>query len=309
MRPTLRQLEYFVAVAEFEAFGPAADSLNVTQPSLSKQIAVLEEELGLSLFERTSRSVALTSHGVSLLAEARKVLNAGLHFKSEAQRLSGDDKTRLQAGVLPSIGAYFMPRLRERLQISMPGLRVSLTEGSSRDLLQRMEDGKLDLVVASQSDLSGFEVRPLFEETLWFCSAPGDPLMDDEAPAPLKALAGRKLLTLSSDFHLTRVVQKLAAEAGATISEDYRGASLDAIRQMAVSGDGIAVLPSLYALGEAIRDPALKVRRIDHAAAIHPVFLYWRRGAKDHGLFEHLKDEMIAEKLKIRSERAERFQV
>lgn len=309
MRPTLRQLEYFVAVAEFEAFGPAADSLFVTQPSLSKQIAVLEAELGLALIERTSRSVNLTSHGVTLLAEARKTLAAAREFKATAHRLTGEDKRRLSAGVLPSIGAYFMPRVRERLQTSMPDVKVAMTEGSSRDLLQRLEDGDLDFVVASQSDLSGFEILPLFKETLWICSEPGDPLLDSEAPAPLSVLSGRNLLTLSADFYLTKVVQKLAAETGASLSEDYQGGSLDAIRQMAVAGDGLAILPSLYALGEAIRDPAFRVRKLDHPTANHPVFLYWRKASADHSLIETLGQEMMAEKMKIRSERAERFQV
>lgn len=309
MRPTLRQLEYFVAVADMGGFGPAAESLHVTQPSLSKQIAVLETELGFSLFERSSRSVRLTSDGATLLCEARNTLAAARSLRAAARRLAGGAANRLNAGVLPSIGAYFMPRVRERLQSSFPDLRVSLIEGPSRELLTYLDAGELDFVVASHSDLSGFEVRPLFEETLWFCSAPGDPLMEAEDPSPLSALAGRQLLTLGPEFHLTRVVRKLAAEAGAALSADYRGASLDAIRQMAASGDGVAILPSLYALGEAIRDPAFKVRRIDHPDATHPVYLYWRRASQDRALFEQLSEEMIAEKLKIRAERAEKFRV
>ncbi|MCG8441794.1 MAG: LysR substrate-binding domain-containing protein [Caulobacterales bacterium] len=302
-------MEYFVAVADVGAFGPAADSLSVTQPSLSKQIAVLEAELGVALFERTSRSVRLTANGVTLLAQARTTLAAARSFRAEARRLAGDTTNRLQAGVLPSIGAYFMPRLRERLQTSLPDLRVSLVEGASRELLGRLDAGELDFVVASRSDLSGFEVLPLFEETLWFCSAPGDPLMNNEGPAPLSTLAGRQLLTLAPEFYLTRIVQNLAAEAGATLNGDYRGASLDAIRQMAASGDGVAILPSLYALGEAVRDPDFKVRRIDHPEASHPVFLYWRRTTRDQGLFQRLGEEMMAEKLKIIDERAEKFQL
>ncbi|MEQ8405757.1 MAG: LysR substrate-binding domain-containing protein [Oceanicaulis sp.] len=309
MRPTLRQLEYFVAVAEHRAFGPAADALAVTQPSLSKQIAALEAELGLVLFERSSRKVRLTEAGAALLEDAGAALSAARAFKAHARRLAGDSLRRLRAGVLPSIGAYFMPRLRERLNTSMPDMRISLVEGASRDLLARLGSGELDFVVASLSDADGYVHRALFDETLWICSAPDDPLMDEDGPVKPEALQGRYLLTLGPEFHITRIVERLAAQAGARLSEDYRGVSLDAVRQMAVSGAGVAVLPSLYALGEAIRDPAFKVRRIDAPEAVHPVRLYWRKSAAETALFERLADEMIAEKLKIRSERAPRFRV
>mgnify|MGYP006274146383 CR=1 FL=1 len=309
MRPTLRQLEYFVAVADHGAFGPAAQALAVTQPSLSKQIAVLEDELALALFERTSRTVRLTPAGASLLDDARAALDKARAFKDAARRLRVDAAVRMRAGVLPSIGAYFMPRVRERLKRRVPDLGLSLVEGASRDLLARLDAGELDFVVASRAVRAGLASKPLFEETLWICSANDDPLMAGEAPVRVEALAGRTLLTLGPEFHLTEIVADLAALAGAEMSEEYRGVSLDAIRQMAVAGAGVAVLPSLYALGEAVRDPDFRVRRIDHSAAKHPVVLYWRRSAPDPALFEQLAAEMVEEKLAIRSERAAKFQV
>lgn len=307
MRPTLRQLEYFVAIAEHRAFGPAADALAVTQPSLSKQIAALEAQLGLKLFHRTSRRVELTAAGASLLDDARAALAAGHAFRNAARRLARTPERRLQAGVLPSIGAYLMPRMRERLLEHSPPLAFSLVEGPSRDLLRRLAGGELDLVVASKGDAAGLNVRPLFDETLWICAAPDDPLMTEAGPVHLSALAGRTLLTLGPEFHLTDIVRRLASEARASLGNDYRGTSLDAIRQMAVNGAGVAILPSLYALGEAMRDPGFRVRRLDHPEALHPVCLYWRRSHFDQGEFEQLAEEMIAEKLKIRAERGDRF--
>lgn len=307
MRPTLRQLEYFVAVADRQAFGPAARDLAVTQPGLSKQIAALEADLGVTLFERTSRKVRLTPAGASLLGEARRLLEAARAFRDLARLMSAQPAFRVHAGVLPSIGAYFMPRLRDRLRDALPELRISLVEGASRDLLARLGTGELEFVVASRGEAANVESRLLFEESLWICSTPDDPLMSAEGPVQLDQLAGRTLLTLGPEFHLTRIVEDLAQAAGAGLSEEYRGASLDAIRQMAAGGAGIAVLPSLYALGEAVRDPEFRVRRLDDSAALHPVFLHWRRSAPDRSLFERLADEMIAEELAIRADRAPRF--
>jgi LysR family hydrogen peroxide-inducible transcriptional activator len=309
MRPTLRQLSYFIAVAEHGAFGPAAARLHVTQPSLSKQISKLEDELGLTLFERTTRTVRLTPAGHALLDQARRTLEAAREFKALAKSAAKAAGRSLKAGVLPSIGAYFMPRFLEALARTDPDIRVALIEGASGDLLERLAAAELDFVVASKGAPERFAVRPLFEETLWISGTPGDPLLASDAPLELDALAGRTLLALSPDFHLTQVIKSLAAVAGATVSTAYQGASLDAVRQMASSGAGVAVLPSLYALGEAIRDPKFRVRRIAHPGAAHPVLLYWRRSTPETSFYERMAQLMVAEKMKIRSERAEKFQV
>ena len=309
MRPTLRQIEYFLAIADQRSFRRAAEDLAVTQPSLSKQISALEADLGVRLFERVSRTVSLTPAGQALEQDARQLIHHAQAFKNKARQLAQRHDYHLTAGVLPSIGAYFMPRFTERLRQTFPQLQISFVEGPSQELSSKLGDGELDFVMASTVEDTQFRVKPLFEETLWVCSTPDDALMQDRSPAPLSALRDRTLLTLSPDFHLAQIVANLAKKAGARLSEAYRGSSLDAIRQMAANGPGVAVLPSLYALGEAIRDPKFRVRRLDDAAALHPVFLYWRRTAPDPGLYEALARDIIAEKCAIRAERAPQFQV
>jgi len=309
MRPTLRQLEYFVTVAELGSFRQAADRLAVTQPSLSKQISALEADLGLRLFERSSRQVKLSRPGQALLEDARVVLRSAYAFKGKARELSQRPAFHLNAGVLPSIGAYFMPRFTQRLRTVFPDLQISFIEGSSQDLLRRLEMGEVDFVMASRGPQADFSVRPVFEETLWVCARPEDSLMQAEGPLELGALKGRRLLTLSPEFHLSEIVAELAQKAGASLSTQYRGSSLDAVRQIAAQSDVVAVLPSLYALGEAIRDPAFRVRRLEDADAVHPVMLYWRRETHDRAFYERLAQEIMAEKDAIRAERAPQFQV
>lgn len=124
MRPTLRQIEYFVAVAEYGAFGAAADALAVSQPSLSKQLSTMEAELGIRLFERTSRRVTLTPTGRAVLARGRSILSEVRDFKAVARGTSSLFAARLSIGVLPSIGAYFMPIANRRLHALYPDLRL-----------------------------------------------------------------------------------------------------------------------------------------------------------------------------------------
>jgi LysR family hydrogen peroxide-inducible transcriptional activator len=308
MRPTLRQIEYFIAVADQGSFGAAADSLAVSQPGLSKQIMTMEDELGVLLFERTSRRVTLTPLGRSLLGRARSILQEVSEFRALARGSVGLFGDRLSIGVLPSIGAYFMPIANRRLHTLYPDLRLVVQEGATDTLLDLLREGQLDTVIATPSRDPAFQSVPLFTETLWICAASDDPLSRDTGTLPLEALAERPLLSLGPDFALTGIVERLAAEIGTYVSHDYRGSSLDAVRQMAVMGAGVAVLPSLYALAEAVRDPDFVVRRIDHPEAVHEIALHWRRRSPVSQDFEQLASELIVVKKEILAQRDERLQ-
>lgn len=307
MRPSLRQIEYFVAVAEYEAFGIAADKLGVTQPSLSKQLATMEDELGGKLFERTSRRVTLTPLGRKLLTKARAILQDAREFRAIARGSVGLFGDRLSIGVLPSVGAYFMPIANRRLHTLYPDLRLIVQEAATIQLLDQLQDGRIDAVVGSWTNDPNVRSIALFTETLWICAASDDPLSAKKGPVKLEDLAGRPLLALSPEFRLADIVEQLAQNAGAYVSRDYQGSSLDAVRQMAVMGAGIAVLPSLYALAEAVRDPEFVVRRIDHDTAAHEIFLHWRRASPLTSDFQKLAEDLIAVKSEIREARGQRF--
>ena len=306
-RPTLRQLQYFVAVAEHRAFGTAADALAVSQPSLSKQLATMEAELGATLFERTSRRVTLTSVGEELLPRARTILQEVREFRATARGSVGPFGDRLSIGVLPSIGAYFMPLASRRLHRLFPDLRLAVQEGSTIQLLAMLKDGRLDAVIGTPTNDPDFVSHPLFAETLWVCTAIDDPLSAERGPLKLEQLADKPLLSLSSGFRLAEIVERLADTAGTFVSRDYQGASLDAVRQMAVMGAGVAVLPSLYALAEAVRDPEFVVRQIDHPDAVHEIALLWRRSSPMEADCLELAEHLVAVKQEIRAARTEPF--
>ncbi len=307
MRPTLRQIEYFVAVADHGAFGAAANALAVSQPSLSKQLGTMEAEMGTRLFERTSRRVALTPTGRAVLSRARSILRDVQDFKALVQNTSSLFAARLSIGVLPSVGAYFMPIANRRLHRLYPDLRLVVQEGATRQLLDRLMDGQIDAVIGTPTNDPAFDSAPLFEETLWVCAASDDVLSTGTGPVSLSDLADRPLLSLSEGFSLRDLVARLAAKAGTFVSRDYEGASLDAVRQMAVMGAGVAVLPSLYALAEAVRDPEFVVRRLDHPDATHPIALHWRRTSPAAEDFRRLAADLISVKEEIRAARGPRF--
>ncbi len=306
-RPTFRQLQYFVAVAEHRSFGKAASALAVSQPSLSKQLATMEEELGVALIERTSRRVTLTAAGERLLPRARTILSEIREFRASARNVGGLFGDRLSIGVLPSIGAYFMPSVNRLLHRLYPGLRLFVEEGSTTALLDMLREGRLDVVIGAPTGDPTFTSFALFAESLWVCAAAEDPLSASTGPVSAGELAGRPLLSLSPEFRLSEIVERLAAAAGTYVSRDYQGSSLDAVRQMAVMGAGIAVLPSLYALAEAVRDPDFLVRRVDHPEAFHEIALIWRRSAPMQEDCRRLAEHLLAVKTAIREARPERF--
>ncbi len=307
IRPTLRQLQYFVAVADHGAFGPAAAALAVSQPSLSKQLAVMEEEIGASLFERTSRKVKLTSLGEKLLPRGRAILQEAREFRAIARGSIGLFGDRLSIGVLPSIGAYFMPAANRLLHNLYPELRLVVREGSTINLLSMLKEGRLDAVIGTPTNNPDFASKTLFSETLWACAASDDPFSRTTAPLSIGELRDKPLLSLSPDFRLAEIVERIAEAAGAYVNRDYQGASLDAVRQMAVMGAGVAILPSLYALAEAVRDPEFIVRRIDYSEAKHDIALLWRRSSPITDDCIKLAEHLVAVKKQIREARPDKF--
>ncbi|KCZ90380.1 LysR family transcriptional regulator [Hyphomonas jannaschiana] len=292
MRPTLRQLQYLVAVAESGRFRDAAKQVHITQPGLSSQIAAMEDVLGATLFERTATGAILTPRGTEVYRRAKCILRDVEELKAftrhEAAKLDG----HFRLGVLPVVGPYLLPMAVRQLHTTYPNLRFSVREETAGKLDIHLNEGTFDTIISSQHDHPGLAYEPLFDEHLWICVAADDPLALNREPIGLEAIRGRHLLTLSGEFRLTAMVQSLSDEAGGIVSHEYEGTSLDSVRLMAEMGAGIAVLPSLYALSEVRRDPQMVIRRIDHPLAIHSVGLMWRETSPFAPSLQVLADEL-----------------
>lgn len=276
MRPTLRQLQYLVAVADTGKFGEAAKRMHVSQPSLSAQMADMEASLGAILVERGRNGASLTPIGAELVARARLILRDVEDLKVMARQDDTALAGTVRLGVLPTIGPYLLPAAAKRLHELFPELRLSVSEMRTEALANGLRDGQFDTIISTAEDHPGMEAFPLFHEDFWVCAAADDPLSQGVAPVHMRDLKDRALLTLGTGQRFSFIVEEIAHEAGARISAEYEGTSLDAIRQMAMMGAGVAVLPTLYAFSEALRDPDLKVRKINHRLARRNINLFWR---------------------------------
>ncbi len=279
MRPTLRQLQYIVTVAETGFFGEAARRLHVSQPSLSSQIADVETSLGVALFERGRNGAILTPRGEEFVRRARFILKQVEDLKITAQQGGGGLSGRIRLGVLPSIGPYLLPSAVLHLHSEFPKLRLGVRDENTVDLERGLFDGRLDTVISTAQDHPGTTGLTLFSEDMWICVAPDHPLAACDSPVELSQLTGETLLSLGSGNRLAIIVQSIADQARAHVSSEYEGTSLDAIRQMAAMGAGVAVLPSLYTQREARRDAGLCLRRIKEPMARRDISLIWRKSS------------------------------
>ncbi|RAN36358.1 LysR substrate-binding domain-containing protein [Hyphomonas pacifica] len=279
MRPTLRQLQYIVAVAETGKFHEAARKLNVSQPSLSAQIQAAEDHLGTILIERGRHGAFLTPIGEEVVQHARAILTQLEDLKTIARQSGGPVAGRYRLGTVPTIGPYLLPSAVKELHRLFPDLRMSVREERTIDLEEKLNDGRLDMIISTAEDHVGAASMPLYQETLYVCAAQEDVLSQAKGPIGIEALKGRELLSLGFGHRLSVIIQMLADAAGAHVSTEYEGTSLDAVRQMSAMGAGVAILPNLYAVVEAQRDPGQVVRPLKHKLASRDVSLIWRKGS------------------------------
>lgn len=165
MRPTLRQLEYLVALSETLSFRRAADATHVSQPGLSAQIRELETTLGVRLFERNRRRVLATPAGEEAARRAREVL-AHVDDLIDATSLHRNPLTgSLRLGVIPTVSPYLLPRALPAVRERHPDLRLLLAEDQTPRLVERLADGALDvLLLALETDLGDSDTLPLFRD-------------------------------------------------------------------------------------------------------------------------------------------------
>lgn len=164
----LRQLESFLAVADELHFGRAAERIHLSQPALSQQIKRLERELGVELFARTQRSVALTAAGAALLEPAARILGDTADLASIARRAADGTTGSLGLGYVGSALFSVVPPLMQALADEAPGIDVTMIERKTEEQLEAMRTGELDVGVIKQPQQppAGFEVVPVFTETI-----------------------------------------------------------------------------------------------------------------------------------------------
>jgi LysR family hydrogen peroxide-inducible transcriptional activator len=289
---TLRQLHYFVAVSENGSFRRAADQLGVTQPTLTAQIAVLEQGLGVQIFERSRAGTRLTAAGRELMPSARRVLEEAQGLDDLAHSLAGGYVGTYRLGVAPTIGPYLLPYILPQIHAIYAGLKLYVREATPSILETEIKNGSHDLILTSLPVLArDLVTEPLFREPLKLVMSLEHDLANKKRIGP-HDLRGQEVLVMGEQHLFHRQIVTLCERLHANVRRDYEGTSLDTLRHMVVMGMGIAFLPALYVRSE-IRDrEGLRVTDVEGAKMYRSHALAWRSNAPGRKLFHDLADDI-----------------
>ena len=246
----IRELEYLDAIERHKHFGKAAEACHVSQPTLSGQIIKLEEQLGVTLIERHRRNIMLTPAGNQLLAKARKVLIAAHDLEVTAKNLGDPLSGEFHLGLIPTLAPYLLPHIMPGLISGLPRMNFFLHEQQTSDLIQALDQGKLDaLILPWLDDMTDFEAYELFEEPFVLAVNKGHQLAKKKR-VKLTDIAGCHVLTLEDGHCLRDQALGYCFSAGADEDKRFQATSLETLRYMVASGIGITLLPKLSVIDQ-----------------------------------------------------------
>jgi len=287
-RISLRQLQYFVAVSNAQSFRRAAEKLGVSQPTLTAQIASLEQALGVRLFERGRSGTIQSPIGRELVRDARRVLEELDGFLERAHALTHGPGGTYRLGVTRTVGPYLMPRILPTLHREYGDVKFYVREDAPAPLEEALRDGRYDLIVTTLP----IAVKELSYSIL--CREPLKLVVSNEHRLARRTrideldLAGEEVLAIEETHPLHSQIQRLCDRFGATIRRDYEGTSLDTLRQMVQLGMGVCFLPALYIESEIRPGDDLSVIPITGDGVLREHALVWRTTAPSRNLFKEL---------------------
>lgn len=247
----LQQLAYFVAVAEVRHFTQAAEILRVAQPSLSKQIRALENELNVSLFRRARGNITLTPAGEALLPLAKRILADVDTARLEVQELAGLKRGRVRLGATPSLCAGLLADVLRRFHDTYPGIQLIVEEGGSRDLVRELTRGSLDLalvILPLQGD-PPLDTIPILREYLVVASPVEQRSPTRRSYLRIEDLQNRPLVMFRPGYDLREATISACRTAGFEPRFAVEGGEMDAVLRFVEVGLGIAVVPSMVLAG------------------------------------------------------------
>jgi DNA-binding transcriptional LysR family regulator len=270
----LRQLEYFVAVADEASFTRAAEKLHVAQPGVSAQIRQLEQELGQVLFDRSGRTVRVTEVGAAVLGYARDALGAASGAKLAVDEFTGLVRGRVAVGMVTACSSFDLADLLAAFHRDYPAVEIALSEANTDELIGQLQAGRLDLayVGLGEATPAGLEVQDLADEALVAAVSKDDSLAAFKT-LPLEKIGERALMSLPRGTGIRSVFDDACARAGFQPHIALEASNLGILARLATRGLGVAILPESVAAANAA---GLHAIEITHPRMRGRVALAWR---------------------------------
>jgi LysR family hydrogen peroxide-inducible transcriptional activator len=292
--PTLKQLQYLVALRNHGHFGRAAEACFVTQSTLSAGIKELESLIGVTLVERTRRVVRFTPLGLRVAEKAQRILRETEDL-TDMVRASGKPLAgELRMGVIPTIAPFLLPTLLPKLRREWPDLKLYLREETSQSACDSLRRGQLDCVLLALPYACGdVEAAELFEDRLMVAFPPG---MADGLPpiVPPGSIDEDKLLLLEDGHCLKDHVLSACNRPELRAQASILGTSLHTMVQMVDNGLGLTIIPQMAVDAGILEGTSVEARPLDADHPTRLIALVWRRGSPREKEFRLLADALKA---------------
>lgn len=281
IRLTIRQMEYFEALAETLHFGRAAELAGVSQPALSAQIAEMEERLERRLFERGGRAVRLTEEAQALKPRIERVLAEVRDIEATARRGRAPMEGRFRLGVIPTVAPYLLPRLLPALRTQFPDLVLELREAVTATLIDETAAGRLDgMIAALPLEHAALAIEPLFRDRFFLAVPANDPGFV-APPVPPESPALERLMLLEDGHCMRNQALEICTAARRSALANYGAASLTTLLQMVAHGQGVTLIPEM-AVAAGVVSPELKVVPFADPMPARTLAFAWRKSAGRH---------------------------
>ncbi|HTS55696.1 MAG TPA: LysR substrate-binding domain-containing protein [Burkholderiales bacterium] len=275
---TLKELQYLVALADQRRFVRAAEACHIGQPTLSTQLKKLEDYLGVTLFERNKHFLIPTPVGEQIIERARNALEVVHQIRQLARQSNDPMGGSLRIGVIPTLGPYLVPHLLPAIRHTCPKLHLFLREDLTANLLERLRQGRLDLLLlALPVPGDDIEVMPLFREP-FTVALPAEHELWDREEIKEKELAGQNVLLLEEGHCMRDQALAICGYTASDEREELKATSLETLRQMVAAGVGCTLLPALATLPDvsSVRDGLVGIRPFAAPVPTRLIGMAWR---------------------------------
>ncbi|MBB1368698.1 LysR family transcriptional regulator [Pseudoalteromonas sp. SR44-5] len=241
----LKDLEYVKAIAHFKHFRKAADACFVSQPTLSGQVKKLEQELGVTLFDRSTKQVTLTAQGERLLTQIKVILEQTQILKELAATSSSPLQGKVRIGIIPTIAPYLLPTLLTSMKEAFADSQFAFVEMQTATILSALDNGELDIaILADVPELKLYHTVKLYKEDFLVAMSAQNSLAK-RSKIVLDELQECSLLMLSDGHCFKDQAQQFCFAAGVDVSNEYRGNSLETLLALVAMDDGVTFVPKL----------------------------------------------------------------
>lgn len=290
--PTLKQLQYLIALRDHGHFGKAAEACFVTQSTLSAGLRELESLIGITLVERTRRVVRFTPLGLRIAEKAQRVLREAEELSEMARAAGKPLSGEMRMGVIPTIAPFLLPHILPKLRTDWPDLKLFLREETSPAACESLQRGQIDcILLALPYSCGDVETVELFDDRLFVAFPEGEPANPPKEIAPEIIDEGRLLLL--EDGHCLKD-HALAACNRPELRAEARmmGTSLHTLVQMVENGLGTTMLPEMAIEAGILRETHIIARPLDADHAARTIALVWRKNSPREKDFRLLADAL-----------------